>query len=110
MSFGIYLVGYIILIAGLAIGANILNVPLQWIGVGDTLYGRSGDRPWRVGDATKGSTVLGVAPWFASAHSTTDGNCRYLSFCIGPMAVRAEQSRCPNLSSPKLLPQPATNR
>jgi len=33
MSFGIYLVGYIILIAGLAIGANILNVPLQWIGV-----------------------------------------------------------------------------
>ena len=33
MSFGIYLVGYIILIAGLAIGANILNVPAQWIGV-----------------------------------------------------------------------------
>jgi len=34
MSFGIYLVGYIILIAGLAIGANLLNVPMQWIGVG----------------------------------------------------------------------------
>ena len=34
MSFGIYLVGYIIMIAGLAIGANMLNVPLQWIGVG----------------------------------------------------------------------------
>ncbi len=33
MSFGIYLVGYIILITGLAIGANILNVPMQWIGV-----------------------------------------------------------------------------
>ena len=33
MSFGIYLVGYIILIAGLAIGANMVNVPLQWIGV-----------------------------------------------------------------------------
>ena len=33
MSFGIYLVGYFILIAGLAIGANILNVPMQWIGV-----------------------------------------------------------------------------
>ena len=33
MSFGIYLVGYTILIAGLAIGANILNVPMQWIGV-----------------------------------------------------------------------------
>jgi hypothetical protein len=34
MSFGIYLVGYIILIAGLAIGANLLNVQPQWIGVG----------------------------------------------------------------------------
>jgi hypothetical protein len=34
MSFGIYLVGYIILIAGLAIGANLLHVPVQWIGVG----------------------------------------------------------------------------
>ena len=34
MSFGIYLVGYIILIAGLAIGANLLHVPMQWIGVG----------------------------------------------------------------------------
>ena len=33
MSFGIYLVGYMILIAGLALGANMLNVPLQWIGV-----------------------------------------------------------------------------
>jgi hypothetical protein len=33
MSFGIYLVGYIILIAGLAIGANILAVPMQWIGL-----------------------------------------------------------------------------
>jgi hypothetical protein len=34
MSFGIYLVGFIILIAGLAIGANMMNVPAQWIGVG----------------------------------------------------------------------------
>lgn len=34
MSFGIYLVGYIIFIAGMAIGAHLLNVPLQWIGVG----------------------------------------------------------------------------
>jgi uncharacterized membrane protein YiaA len=33
MSFEIYLVGYLILIAGLAIGASILNVPAQWIGV-----------------------------------------------------------------------------
>ena len=33
MSFGIYLVGYIILITGLAIAAHMLNVPMQWIGV-----------------------------------------------------------------------------
>ena len=36
MSFGIYLFGYIILIAGLTFGANLLHVPLQWIGVGVT--------------------------------------------------------------------------
>jgi len=34
MSFGIYIVGYIILIVGLAIGANLLDVPPKWIGVG----------------------------------------------------------------------------
>lgn len=34
MSFGLYLAGYVILIAGLAIGAHLLNLPLQWIGVG----------------------------------------------------------------------------
>lgn len=34
MSFGIYIVGYIILITGLAIGANLLHVPPEWIGVG----------------------------------------------------------------------------
>jgi hypothetical protein len=34
MSFGIYIVGYIILIAGLATGAHFLNVPPKWIGVG----------------------------------------------------------------------------
>jgi len=34
MSFGIYIVGFIIVIAGLAIGANMLHVPPQWIGVG----------------------------------------------------------------------------
>ena len=34
MSFSIYLVGYLILIVGLAIGAHLLNAPLQWIGVG----------------------------------------------------------------------------
>jgi hypothetical protein len=34
MSFGIYIVGYIILIIGLAIGASLLHVPQKWIGVG----------------------------------------------------------------------------
>jgi uncharacterized membrane protein YiaA len=34
MSFGIYLVGYIISIVGLAIGAHLLNAPAEWIGVG----------------------------------------------------------------------------
>lgn len=34
MSFGIYLVGYTILIAGLAIGAHLLHLPPKWIGVG----------------------------------------------------------------------------
>jgi hypothetical protein len=34
MSFGIYLVGYIIMIVGLAIGAHLMRVPAQWIGVG----------------------------------------------------------------------------
>lgn len=34
MSFGIYLVGYVIFIVGAAIGAHLLNVPAQWIAVG----------------------------------------------------------------------------
>ncbi len=34
MSFGIYIVGYIILIVGLGMGANLLHVPQRWIGVG----------------------------------------------------------------------------
>lgn len=34
MSFGIYIAGYIIFIAGLAIGAYMLHVPQKWIGVG----------------------------------------------------------------------------
>lgn len=33
-SFATYLVGFIILIAGLAIGAYLLNVPTSWIVVG----------------------------------------------------------------------------
>jgi hypothetical protein len=34
MSFGLYLVGYIILIIGLALGAHLLHVPANWIGIG----------------------------------------------------------------------------
>jgi hypothetical protein len=34
MSFGIYLAGFIIVIIGLAIGAHMMHVPPQWIGVG----------------------------------------------------------------------------
>jgi hypothetical protein len=34
MSFGIYLVGYIIMIIGLAIGAHLMHVRPAWIGVG----------------------------------------------------------------------------
>ena len=34
MSFGLYIVGYVILIIGLAIGAHFLPVPQKWIGVG----------------------------------------------------------------------------
>ena len=34
MSLGIYLIGYIILIIGLAVGANMMHVPPKWIGVG----------------------------------------------------------------------------
>ena len=34
MSFGIYLIGYIILIVGLAIGAHLMHMPPRWSGVG----------------------------------------------------------------------------
>lgn len=33
-SFGIYIVGFIVLIIGLAIAATLLGVPPTWIGVG----------------------------------------------------------------------------
>ncbi|MBB6096895.1 TctA family transporter [Deinobacterium chartae] len=33
-SFAIYVIGFIIVIAGLAYGASLLNVPQQWIWVG----------------------------------------------------------------------------
>ena len=34
MSFGLYLVGFIVLILGLSMGAYLLHVPPHWIGVG----------------------------------------------------------------------------
>lgn len=34
MSFGMYMVGFFVLIIGLAIGAYFMHVPPRWIGVG----------------------------------------------------------------------------
>ena len=34
MSFGLYIIGFIVLIVGLAWGAHLTHVPQQWIGVG----------------------------------------------------------------------------
>jgi hypothetical protein len=34
MSFALYVVGFLILIAGLVMGAHLLHVPPRWIGVG----------------------------------------------------------------------------
>ena len=33
-SFGIYIIGFVILIVGLALGAHLLGVPDVWIGIG----------------------------------------------------------------------------
>jgi protein-S-isoprenylcysteine O-methyltransferase Ste14 len=34
MSFGIYMLGFLILVIGLSIAAHLMHVPPQWIGVG----------------------------------------------------------------------------
>jgi hypothetical protein len=34
MSFALYIIGFVVLITGLAIGANLLHVEPRWIGVG----------------------------------------------------------------------------
>lgn len=34
MSFALYLVGYVVLITGLAIGAHLMHMPPRWIVVG----------------------------------------------------------------------------
>jgi hypothetical protein len=38
MSFGLYLLGFAILIIGLALGANLLHVPPRWIGIGALVF------------------------------------------------------------------------
>ena len=60
MSFGIYLVGFIIMIAGLAAGAWLLHVQAQWIGIQTPRRG-SIDRYVSDGDAISVSGIeLGV--------------------------------------------------
>lgn len=34
MSFAIYLIGYLLFVTGLAIGAHLMHMPPRWIGVG----------------------------------------------------------------------------
>jgi hypothetical protein len=34
MSFTIYLIGFVVLIVGLAVGAHMMHMPPRWIGVG----------------------------------------------------------------------------
>jgi predicted signal transduction protein with EAL and GGDEF domain len=34
MSFALYILGFIVLIVGLAVGANMMHIPPRWIGVG----------------------------------------------------------------------------
>jgi hypothetical protein len=34
MSFALYIIGFVVLIVGLAVGAHLAHVPPQWIGVG----------------------------------------------------------------------------
>jgi predicted signal transduction protein with EAL and GGDEF domain len=34
MSLAIYLIGFVVLITGLAFGANMMHIPPRWIGVG----------------------------------------------------------------------------
>ena len=34
MSFALYILGFIVLVVGLAVGAHLMHIPPQWIGVG----------------------------------------------------------------------------
>jgi peptidoglycan/LPS O-acetylase OafA/YrhL len=33
MSFGLYLIGFVVLVVGVAFAAHLMNVPARWIGV-----------------------------------------------------------------------------
>jgi hypothetical protein len=35
MSFGLYVLGWVILVVGLSIGAHLMHMPPRWIAVGD---------------------------------------------------------------------------
>jgi len=37
MSFGLYILGFVVLMVGLAMGAYLLHVPAMWIGVGEVI-------------------------------------------------------------------------
>jgi hypothetical protein len=37
MSFGLYIIGFVILIIGLSYGASLAHVPSHWIAVGDII-------------------------------------------------------------------------
>ncbi len=37
MSFGIYIVGFLVFIGGLVYAANLLHIPQQWIAVGTVI-------------------------------------------------------------------------
>ena len=90
MSFGIYLVGYIILIA--ACDRNQSASPARCSGRGGILvFDRLGDRPWRGRQLDKGSTVL-VAPRYprligqtlrqAQVNGPRNNRGRYLSVTV----------------------------
>jgi hypothetical protein len=34
VSFALYILGFIVLVVGLAVGAHLMHIPAQWIGVG----------------------------------------------------------------------------
>ncbi len=58
MSFGIYIVGYLIVIIGLAYGATLMHMPAHWIGVGVIRTDRPGNLDGRQENPPKGLVEL----------------------------------------------------